>query len=124
MSQSKVSLFQYQTFLTETGNSLKVGNPQNVPEEQLLFLSVILQAFLDATKPAASNEPEEEQLARRQAQAWFFASVGVTAEDFQTVCDMAGLDAGYVRSFAYKVLRTKEIKYERKRINTVLSHKD
>ena len=33
----------------------------------------------------------------------------------------AGVDAGYVRSFAFKVLKSKEIKYVRRRINAVLT---
>lgn len=95
----------------------------NAPPEKLLFLCVLLQAILDATKPQSDNEPEEEIVARRNAQAWFFASVGVTAEDFLTVCDLAGVDSKKMRGFAFKVLRAKEVNYVRKRINTVLSFK-
>jgi hypothetical protein len=93
----------------------------STPQELILFRTVILQALLDATKPAYENEPEEEALARAQAQAWFFSSVGVTCQDFVDVCDMAGLEPQFVRSFAFKVIKTKEIKYVRKRINTVLN---
>jgi hypothetical protein len=53
--------------------------------------------------------------------AWFFSSVGVTAEDFITVCDIADIDPDYVKSFAFKVLRSKEVDFVRKRINTVLT---
>ena len=91
--------------------------------ERVLFLSVLLQALLDATKPETSIEPEEEKVARRSAQAWFFASVGVTAQDFEEVCDLAGIEPVRMRTFAFKVLRSKEIKYVRRRINTVLSYK-
>ena len=79
--------------------------------ERILFMTVILQALLDASKPSTTNESERAKLDRTHAQAWFFASVGVTAEDFATVCDMAGIDPGYTRSFAYKVIRSKEVKY-------------
>lgn len=103
---------------------LQVVEQKSAPKEQILFLSVVLQAFLDASKPSSNQEPPEEALAREQAQAWFFASIGVTAEDFHTVCDLAGVDAEYVRSFAVKVFKTKEINYVRKRINSVLSNKD
>ena len=44
-----------------------------------------------------------------------------SAEDFSTVCDIAGVDAEYVRSFAFKVIKSKEIKYVRRRINAVLT---
>jgi|TARA_R110000744_G_scaffold74032_1_gene148087 hypothetical protein len=97
-----------------------VGN-QKAPPQQLLFLSVLLQAMLDATKPEHSKESNESIVSRNNAKAWFFASVGVTAEDFHTVCDVAGVDPDYARTFAYKVLKSKEINYVRKRINAVLT---
>lgn len=99
-----------------------LGQNQEASPEKVLFLSVILQALLDATKPETQSEPEEEKLARRSAQAWFFASVGVTSQDFVDVCDLAGISPVDMRSFAFKVLRSKEVKYIRKRINTVLSY--
>ena len=90
--------------------------------ERILFMTVILQALLDASKPSTKNESERAKLDRIHAQAWFFASVGVTAEDFTTVCDMAGIDPQYTRSFAYKVIRSKEVEYTRKKINSILSN--
>lgn len=84
-------------------------------------MSVILQAMLDATKPETEKESEDAVVARRSAQAWFFSSIGVTAEDFITVCDIADIDPDYVKSFAFKVLRSKEVDFVRKRINTVLT---
>ena len=91
--------------------------------ERVLFLSVVLQALLDATKPQAENEPPEEELARRSAQNWFFTSVGVTAQDFVDVCDLAGIEPREMRSFAFKVVKSREVRYVRKRINTVLNNK-
>ena len=90
--------------------------------ERVLFLSVILQALLDATKPEYNGEPDTATLDRDQATAWFFAKVGVTAKDFETVCELAGVDAPYTRDFAYKVLKSGEITFIRKRINTLLTH--
>lgn len=95
---------------------------ENTSPERILFMTVILQALLDASKPSTTNESERAKLDRRHAQAWFFASTGVTAEDFTTVCDMAGVDPQYTRSFAYKVIRSKEIDYTRKKINSILSN--
>tara|TARA_R100000008_G_C3467211_1_gene107153 strand:- start:137 stop:469 length:333 start_codon:yes stop_codon:yes gene_type:complete len=89
--------------------------------EKLLFLAVILQALLDATKPRKKTETETSIVARDQAKAWFFASVGVTCSNFELVCENAGLEPTYVRGFAYKVLESKEIKYVRKRINKILN---
>ena len=50
-----------------------------------MFLGVVLQAMLDATKPENNRESNESKTPRDAAKAWFFASVGVTAEDFSTV---------------------------------------
>jgi|TARA_R110000803_G_scaffold57462_2_gene115384 hypothetical protein len=90
--------------------------------EQTLYLSVLLQALLDATKPAYKGEPDTAILERDRATAWFFASVGVTAEDFNIICDYADIDPSYMKEFAFKVLKSGEIEYVRKRINAVLSH--
>lgn len=106
------------TFLVEM--EYLIETKKSAPE-QILFLTVILQALLDATKPKESRESRESELARGCAQAWFVASVGVTADDFRTVCDLAGIDSEYTRTFAYKIIESKEVEYVRKRINTVLS---
>jgi hypothetical protein len=90
--------------------------------EKTLFLAVILQALLDATKEEYEGEPAQSLLDRRAAKAWFFASVGVTAQDFRDVCDMAGVDPDYTKTFAYKIIESKEITFIRKRINALLSH--
>jgi len=103
-------------FLVEEGLD-EVSTP-----EKTLFLCVLLQALLDATKPITEEEPVTAILNRDRARAWFFASVGVTSEDFIQVCDYAGVDAEYMRDFAFKVLRSGEIEYVRKRINAVLGH--
>ena len=97
-----------------------VERKQSDPE-QVLFLSVILQALLDASKKENDRESVEAKIERDKARAWFSASVGVTAEDFNTVCDIAGVNPAYVRSFAFKILESKEIEFVRKRINAVLS---
>jgi len=94
----------------------------NTSEERVLFLSVILQALLDATKPAYPEEPENAILERDQARAWFASSVGVTAKDFIEVCELAGVDPSYTKGFAYKVLESEEVPFIRKRINALLRH--
>jgi hypothetical protein len=88
--------------------------------ERTLFLAVILQALLDATKPTACSVSESNIL-KSKASSWFFVKSGVTASDFEDVCDLAGIDIEYTRNFAYKVLHSKEKKFIRKRINALLS---
>ena len=90
--------------------------------ERTLFLCVLLQALLDATKPTYDGAPSTSVIERDRAVAWFFASIGVTAEDFTEVCDLAGIDPSYMREFAFKVLKSGEVEYVRKRINAVLGH--
>ena len=90
--------------------------------EQTMYMCVILQALLDATKPSYKGEPETSILERDRARAWFFASVGVTAEDFTEVCDSAGVNPEYMRQFAFRVLKSGEVDFVRKRINAILGH--
>jgi len=87
--------------------------------ERIMYLAVILQAILDATKPESPNEPEEEKEARQEAINWFMSSVGDLLKDFEDICEYAGVDAKEMKTYAYKVIVSKEIKYVRKRINTI-----
>ena len=96
--------------------------PGDSSPEKTLFLCVILQALLDATKQPYEGEPSEVRVERDRATAWFFASAGTTAKDFEEVCSNAGVDPDYMRDFAYKVLKSGELDYVRKRINAVLGH--
>jgi len=91
--------------------------------EKKLFLAVVFQALLDATKPKKKNESAISKMDRDRALAWFFCDTGVTCDNFIFVCDQAGLDAKYTRDFAYKVVYSKEIKYVRKKINAILNNK-
>ena len=88
--------------------------------ERVLFMSVIFQALLDATKEKTIVESSRTSVERAHARAWFFCSVGVTCDNFEYVCESAGMDADYTRSFALKVINSKEIKYVRQRIRRVL----
>jgi len=90
------------------------------PPERILFLSVIFQALLDATKEKTIVESSRTSVERAHARAWFFCSIGVTCDNFEYVCESAGMDADYTRSFALKVINSKEIKYVRQRIRRVL----
>jgi len=90
--------------------------------EKTLYLAVILQALLDATKPAYHGEPINAVMERDRARAWFFASVGVTSEDFSEVCENAGVNPLYMRRFAYQVLESGEVDFVRRRINAILGH--
>ena len=87
-------------------------NKKESPERGL-FLSVILQALLDATS-------KKSKVNKDRAISWFFCSVGVTCDYFEQVCQNAGLSPSYTRSFAYKVIHSPDIKYVRQRIKKML----
>ena len=93
---------------------------QESSTERILFLSVIFQALLDATKIKSKVESPRTSVERQHACAWFFCSIGVTCDNFEYVCENAGMDAEYTRSFALKVINSKEIKYVRQKIRRVL----
>ena len=88
--------------------------------ERVLFLSVIFQALLDATKEKTIVESSRTSVERQHARAWFFCSVGVTCDNFEQICDHAGMSPSYTRSFAYKVIHSPDLKYVRQRIKKML----
>ena len=67
--------------------------------DRRLYLAVILRALLDATQ-------NKNDLYKKRAKAWFQCSVGVTGDNFEFICDHAGVEPGYVRSFAYEVINS------------------
>ena len=86
-----------------------------------MFVSVILQALLDVSKDIITKRDEVD---KNSAKAWFFSSVGVTCENFESVCDMAGVNPERTRTFAYKVINADNKFFLRKRIRNVLRGED
>ena len=80
-------------------------------------MSVILQALLDVSKNVITSN---DKVNKARAESWFFAEVGVTCENFETVCGMAGVTPSKARSFAYKVIKADNKKFLRNRIRSVL----
>ena len=67
--------------------------------ERELYVAVIKRAILDLAN--TGNKALHDR-----AKAWFFCSVGVTCDNFEFICDHAGVEPGYVRSFAYEVINS------------------
>ena len=88
--------------------------------ERVLFLCVILQQLLDATKPVHINDSTYTSLSREHARSWLTAEVGVTAEDKETVCFLAGIEPEALTTYAKKIIDTQEVTFIRKRINAIL----
>ena len=95
--------------------NLFYSEPYN--SEKRLFLSVILQALLDVSKNVITSN---DKVNKARAESWFSAEVGVTCENFETVCGMAGVTPSKARSFAYKVIKADNKKFLRNRIRSVL----
>jgi hypothetical protein len=85
-----------------------------------LYIAVILQALLDVSKPKTKEEENEIKLQRDQARAWFFTSAGVTCEDFEIVCQYAGLEPKKVRNFAYEVIQSGDVESVRRKFSSLI----
>jgi len=109
-----------------TSIAIEIGNKETAPPkspEQLLFLAVVYQALLDATKLHRHNDSEEVKRNRREAARWLTIEHGTTATDFEEVCFLAGIEPYSTRSFVKKIFN-KKIKFERKRINVLINAND
>ena len=66
------------------------------------------------------NDSTYTSLSREHARSWLTAEVGVTAEDKETVCFLAGIEPEALTTYAKKIIDTKEVTFIRKRINAIL----
>ena len=92
----------------------------NKDADKTLHLAIVLQALLDLSKPKESTESLETVLHRDQASAWVFCSIGVTCENFESTCELAGLEPEAVRSFAVKTVTSENINDIRRKLNSFL----
>ena len=88
--------------------------------DKTLNLAIILQALLDMSKPKEPDETNETVIQRDQAPAWFFAYVGVTCENFENTCELAGLEPDTVRDFALKTVTSENVNEIRRKLNSFL----
>lgn len=73
-----------------------MANTDDEGAHRRLYAAVIIQGLIDATlKPRTMRD----QIVRDQARAWFDASVGTTAQDFEAVCAAADVAPSRVRTF-------------------------
>ena len=105
--------------LQDLNNILKLQSKAFTKSENTLFLSVIYQALLDATEPKVENERTSITSIRKQATSWFFASIGVTSQDFEFICDNAGLRPSMVREFAAYVINSDDKGKARNKLNLI-----
>jgi|TARA_R110000744_G_scaffold305441_1_gene413711 type VI protein secretion system component VasF len=111
-------MFQFDlSSLTSTQSLYDLTNKHSY---KTLYLSVIVQALLDLTKPEQEGEASHIKVHRKQADAWFFSSIGTTCEDFEQVCNQAGVSSYKVRHYAYEVIKSGDIKDVRKKFKALL----
>ena len=116
------SIGQYKSLrmnLQDLNNILQLQSKAFTNSENTLFLSVIYQALLDATEPKVEEERTSITSIRKQATSWFFASIGVTCEDFEFICDHAGLRPSMVREFAAYVINSGDGDEARSKLNLI-----
>jgi len=116
------SIGQYKSLkmnLKDLDNILKLQSKPFTNSENMLFLSVIYQALLDITESEVENEVTSITSMRKEATNWFFASIGVTTENFEFVCDYAGLKPSRVREFAAYVINSETHNEARKKLNLI-----
>ena len=87
-------------------------------EYHSLFMGVILRALLDVTKPVTLHEHTHIKIDRNAARSWFFTCSGVTCENFEYICDVAGINPIAMRAIAYKILQREDIDDVRKQLNS------
>ena len=66
-----------------------------------LFNGIILQALIDICRDEDYTDSDKEE-----AMSWFFSTVVSIADNFETVCDLAGVETTKVRSFACRILKS------------------
>jgi len=108
--------------LSDRYQTIKDDRQSSTPET-FLFISVLLQALLDAITEESSDLEQRKSLDREKALAWFYASIGVTASDFEDVCDLANIDPIQMKSFAIDVINSDNKKEMRDKINLLFSQR-
>ena len=85
-----------------------------------LYLAVVFQAILDLIKPEDIQENSSIKLHRDQAHSWVFSSIGVTCENFEDICALAGLKPVMVRTFTLNAIKSGDSDDIRRKIYSVL----
>lgn len=67
-----------------------------------LFNGVIMQALIDICTEEEYTT-KHHQGAKEEAMAWFFSTIVSVVDNFEMVCDLAGIDSEKVRSFAERI---------------------
>jgi hypothetical protein len=85
-----------------------------------LYLAVVFQAVLDLIRPKDTQENSSIKSHRDQAHAWVFSSIGVTCENFEDICALAGIEPVMVRTFTLNAIKSGDSDEVRRKIYNVL----
>ena len=94
--------------------------------ERRLYLAIIGRALIDILKKPDKNTQtyQEDIVIRDRANAWFFCSIGVTCDNFEFICDGAGVEPSKMRSFALTAMHSKKQKNIIYKIYNILTEKE
>ncbi len=95
-----------------------VGEEDASSPERLLFLAVIYQAILDATRDETPTESDSIKRQRKEALDWFFKEKYI--DDLDTICDLAGINARWLTKIVKKIVDG-DMPFDRKRINVLIN---
>ena len=122
------NLIQEYSSITSIGNAkvnLEEGysskNPNNIPPEKLMFIAVIYQAVLDATRKLSNNDSLETIYNKREAFEWFTSPS--EWDDYEYVCTLAGVDPSILSATVVAIVEGR-LPFDRKRINVLINNFD
>jgi|TARA_R100000093_G_scaffold39885_3_gene20901 hypothetical protein len=98
-----------------------VGEHQRSSPERLLFLSVIYQGILDASREELPNESDLIKRQRKEAISWFFDDKYI--DDLDEVCYLAGINPSWLVRIVKQILDG-DLAFDRKRINVLINSTD
>ena len=89
--------------------------------ERLLFLSVIYQAILDASRDELPGESDLIKRQRKESISWFFDKKYI--DDLDEVCYLAGINSSWLIRIVKQILDG-DLEFNRKRINVLINSTD
>jgi len=98
-----------------------VDEHQQSSPERLLFLSVIYQGILDASREELPNESDLIKRQRKEAINWFFDNKYI--DDLDEVCYLAGINPSWLVRIVKQILDG-DLAFDRKRINVLINSTD
>jgi|TARA_X000001382_G_scaffold118074_1_gene98084 hypothetical protein len=114
-------LNEYFSSVTSVGsvilNPIEDEKTESSPE-RLLFLAVIYQAILDASREELPNESDLIKRQRKEALSWFFNERYV--DDLDEICYLAGINSRWLIKIVKQIVDG-DVNFNRKRINVLIN---